>query len=309
MIENFVIRKFFLINILTNTLRNFRYERRQTRSVARRSCTLTAKEALEDLDGMSVSENSESEEEDPKTLTPEDTNETKDEWLAVINKAFATKSTYTLDNLFLFVINKESYIHFSGNSYAERYDEFKDVAKKYLTLHAFDEKFQLLKEVLALSLDILNVKARFIHLEVGKKGLLKNLILQCTSLSRLYLLTFVHFHMLNWKMLKVGACDLCKKRGNRFKKLERLEELETFWKEESEFKLGFYACCGCDIGSKTRCSHRKCFEELEHENSTKQIVVQLDKNFFRCFYCASVSGSCNLFVQPVVKSINKRTFI
>lgn len=238
---------------------------------------------------MSVSENSDTDEEDLKTLTPEDTNETKDEWLAVINKAFGTKSTYTLDNLLVWIINREGFIYFSGNSYDERYTEFKDTVMKYKTLTTFEEKFQFLKEVLTLASENVLMKARFIHLEAGKKGLWKNLVHQCQSLSGLYLLALVQFYMVNWKILKITACDLCKKRGSRFKKLEKVDEMETFWKEESEFKMGFLICVSCDISSKTRCSHKKCFDEMEHENSTNQIVLQINGNTFRCFSCASVS--------------------
>lgn len=281
------------------------FERRQTRSVARRSESgINAQQALDDINDMSVS-GSDTDSEDVKTLTEENLNsELREEWLDTMNKAFGTKLNYTIENLLLFMVNKASFTFFSGNSNANKYEEFKCQVLKFSEMNTFEEKFKFIKKALISHADALQHRCRLFHSEMGKVHKWKDLVADCKSLSMLYLFTYVQFTFVNWKMLKISACDVCKKRGARFEKVDSLEanfsiqKLEQYWKDEDEYKLGFYVCFRCDIGSKTRATHRRCFEENREINESSNIFqFHPESTAYRCMKCTKVCvGQMQIFL-------------
>lgn len=285
-----------------------KFEKRETRSLARRS----VQNALDEINSMSTSD---TDEEDLKTLTPDnESNKLKEEWLNYMNKVFDTKQAYTLDNLVLFFVNKGAYVSFSGNVNDDKYEEFKELVREYRTMSEFDEKFECVKKIMTSSVPTIIYKCRLIFLEAGRKGVWQEMVMQSKSLSNLYLLTYCNFFTINWRMMQIIACDLCKKRGSSFETLKSLSELDTYYNDEVECKIGFYSCYKCDhYKSKTRLTHKKCYDVLTPENymadidqfTNEQNSIKKerfsvnDQLKYKCYPCASkvTSGTAYEFIN------------
>ncbi len=217
---------------------------------------------------------------DTTTLVPdEQTSETQVEWLSTINSLFSARPVFSLDNLLLYIINQASYLHFSGNlSHQDKYEEFKQLVGAYQSQADFNAKFACLKKILVCLPTLLANRCRLIYLEVGKKGLWSELVSASESLSSLYMLTLVQFYMVNWRLLKIIACEDCKKKGGRFEKLDSLAEVGEYLKDQEEGLRGFLLCIRCDVTSKTRAVHRQCLASREER----------EMGAYRCESCIQV---------------------
>lgn len=116
--------------------------------------------------------------------------------------------------------------------------------------------------------------------------------MNASSLSTLCFITNLQILSNNWKCFNREPCVSCKTRGPHFETIKSLEEIDKYWKDEQELKLGYLTCRSCVMKSKTRYLHRSCSDdgeaisgEYKCEDCTEVIGLFFDGfNFHRFIY-------------------------